>query len=358
LRPADGQTVVIVNPADCGSDALVVTAAGVRVVPLPDLITSDIRDQVARFQSALDRRVATHSGEERLVTARSLTEVLDWLWRTTTRPILEELGHTDVPAGHWPRIHWCPTWQLGFLPFHAAAAAKPVEGSAVLDRVISSYTPSLRILRFTTGRAAAPPEQRSLLVVSMPDTPGLPPLPGARREVADLTALSVPATVLDGDRATHDSVSRALLEHAWAHFACHAGQDLKRPSRSRLFLHDHARRPLTVLDVSRLRVAHGEFAFLSACATARGGADLPDEALHMGTGLQLAGYQHVIATLWQVKDTIAAEVSAQVYRRLRVHGAGLNPARTATALHTAIRGLRHRYRDDPILWASHIHIGP
>ncbi|WP_146778958.1 CHAT domain-containing protein [Actinomadura craniellae] len=357
LRPAPGQTVVMVNPADFGSCALVATDAGVRTVALPALTTGGVREHVETFHAAIDRRVRAADDRERRAAADTMTAVLDWLWHTTAEPILADLGHTRAPApgAPWPRVHWCPTWLLGFLPLHAAASRDT--GAAVLDRVASSYTISLRMLRAVTRRADPASPARSLLVVSLPDTPGLPPLPGARRESAHLAGLPVPATTLTGDRATRDAVRGALAGHPWAHFSCHAAQDPLNPSRGRIFLHDHKAAPFTVLDISRLRLEDARLAFLSACETARGGLRLPDEALHLGGALQLAGFQHVIATMWPVEDEVAAWMTARMYDRMHTAGA-LDPARAALALHEAARALRHRHPADPILWASHLHFGP
>ncbi len=336
LLPGPGQTAVLINPADFGSDAFVVTAAGVRVVPLPLLRTEDLRDRVAAFRRALaDRSRAT------------IDDVLDWLWRTTAEPVLDTL-----PDG--THVHWCPTAMLTFLPLHAAARHPSEPRRSVLDRVVSSYALSLRTLRYTSCRPDPPPERRSLLVVAMPDTPGLPALPGARREVATLAGLPIPTQVLAGSGAVRDAVSQAVPDHAWAHFACHAGQDLRDPSAGRLYLHDGH---LTVADLSQLRLDHAQFAYLSACDTARGGLRLPDEALHLGGALQLAGYQHVIATQWPISDRIAATMTERVYDQLRTAD-GLGPSRAASALHDAVRALRERYPQNPALWASYVHFGP
>jgi CHAT domain-containing protein len=336
LLPGPGQTAVLVNPADFGSDAFVVTAAGVRVVPLPLLRTDDVRDRVAAFRRALvDRSRAT------------IDDVLDWLWRTIAEPVLDTL-----PDG--THVHWCPTAMLTFLPLHAAARHPSELGRSVLDRVVSSYALSLRTLRHTSRRPDPPSGRRSLLVVAMPDTPGLPALPGARREAATLAGLPVRTQVLAGEGAVRASVSQAVLEHAWAHFACHAGQDLHDPSAGRLYLHDGQ---LTVADLSKLRLDDAQFAYLSACDTARGGLRLPDEALHLGGALQLAGYQHVIATQWPISDRIAATMTERVYARLRTAD-GLDLSRAAPALHDAVRALRERYPQNPALWASYVHFGP
>ncbi|MCF6477035.1 CHAT domain-containing protein, partial [Nonomuraea sp. MG754425] len=42
----------------------------------------------------------------------------------------------------------------------------------------------------------------------------------------------------------------------------------------------------------------------------------PDEAMHITTAFQLAGFQQVIGTLWPVNDTIAARVAEGVYAGL------------------------------------------
>ncbi|MFI7642299.1 CHAT domain-containing protein [Nonomuraea sp. NPDC049400] len=360
VRPADDQTIVLINPAELGSSAISITGASIQVIALPELRVDDLAGQVGHFHAAIGRRVRAGDAAERTRSAAMLREVLDWLWRAVARPVLDALGHTGPPGKgrEWPRIHWCPAGQLSFLPLHAATDRDGGPGASVLDRVVSSYIPSLRVLTYLRRRVPPPAEQRSLLIVSMPDTPGLPPLPGAYQESADLSSLGLPCRVLSGAEATFDSVRRALRQHAWVHFACHAGQDLRLPSRSRLFLSDHALRPLTVADVSRLGITYGELAFLSACETARGGQELPDEAIHLGGALMLAGYRHVIATLWKVKDAIAADVSAQVYRHLRAGEADLAPSRASVALHLATRALRERHPADPILWAPYVHMGP
>ncbi|KQC37199.1 hypothetical protein UK82_17350 [Frankia sp. ACN1ag] len=136
------------------------------------------------------------------------------------------------------------------------------------------------------------------------------------------------------------------------HFACHGQQDLDEPSRNAVLLHDE---PLTVLDVARLGAVDAELAFLSACATASGGATLPDEAIHLASSLQTAGFRHVIATLWPIYDAVAPQVGQDVYQALADAGQTRD---LAALLHQAVRRLRDR--DDsrsPLVWAPYVHIG-
>src|SRR5262249_46306364 len=129
-----------------------------------------------------------------------------------------------------------------------------------------------------------------MVAVAMPHTPGQPDLPGAHLEVAQL-ARRFPGRVrvLTGPDATRDTVLAALRGAGQAHFACHGSAEMANPSASRLLLADHLTRPLTVLDVARLRLDDAELAFLSACETARPGTRLTDEAIHLTSAFQLAG---------------------------------------------------------------------
>jgi CHAT domain-containing protein len=110
---------------------------------------------------------------------------------------------------------------------------------------------------------------------------------------------------------------------------------------------------LTVLDVTRLRLETAQLAFLSACSTAQPGRRLPDEAIHLASAFQLAGYRHVIGTLWPIDDQAAVAATEEIYRRLAPPGEG----DLAGAVHAATRTLRARWSACPSVWASHIHAG-
>jgi CHAT domain-containing protein len=262
-------------------------------------------------------------------------------------------------------LWWCVSGLLSFLPLHAAghhhtrADATP---ATVMDRVISSYTPTLRALTHARRPRSAfdlGSDQRlnteRLVVVAMPHTPGASDLPGAQAEGVWLQRhFPGQVTIFAGEQATRDKVLAALPARRWAHFACHGASDLANPSAGRLLLTDHQQRPLTVADVARLRLDDARLAFLSACSTARPGGQLTDEAIHLASAFQLAGYRHVIATLWPIGDQHAVNISADIYTTLAVTG----EHDAATAVHTAVRQMRQRWGwDSPSVWASHVHAG-
>jgi CHAT domain-containing protein len=148
-------------------------------------------------------------------------------------------------------------------------------------------------------------------------------------------------------------VTTALPRCPWAHFACHAASELDSPSASYLLLHDHRARPLTVVDVSRLRLDRAELAFLSACSTALPGAQLADEGIHLASAFQLAGYRYVVATLWPIDDLAAVGVATEIYESLATGGTARD---SAEALHAASRRLRNSV-PNPSTWAAHTHSG-
>ena len=348
LPAAASGAVVTVNVSDLRCDALVLTADRVRVVPLPELGTEELDTRVRTFLEALDL-VGAGDLAESMGAQAALRQTLGWLWDVLAEPVLDELGHTATPAAGspWPRVWWSPTGPLNFLPLHAAGRYQAQDGRVVLDRVVSSYTPTIRALLHARSRPVA--AQRRLLSVAMSRTPGQAPLPATLAEAEALVRRLGGEHPLVDAAATRGNVGSALASASWAHFACHAHSDPASPSNSHLLLHD---RPMSVTEVSRLRLEHAELAYLSACSTARGSAKLADEAIHIASAFQLAGYRHVIGALWSVDDTTAAGVAEGFYRRLTD---GTSPA---DALHAVIRSMRDEQPLTPSQWAAYVHAGP
>jgi len=126
---------------------------------------------------------------------------------------------------------------------------------------------------------------------------------------------------------------------------------------SRLLLNDSDVAPLTVSDVAALRLTAGP-AYLSACDTSLTSPSLTDEAIHITGAFHLAGYQHVIGSLWPVSDSTACSVAVDVYGHLTRNGTTPpDTTATAVALHQATRRLRARHPELPMLWAPHTHTG-
>ncbi|WP_410609441.1 CHAT domain-containing protein [Amycolatopsis sp. lyj-109] len=333
--------VVLINVSELRADAVIVRPSGVTALPLPGVTPGEVAARAAAFGAALAASI--RPGTDEAAAQHTIADVLAWLWDHIAGPVLAHLGHTGPPAGAWPRVRWSPVGRLALLPLHAAGRFP--DGPAVLDRVVSSYTPTLRALRHAWERA--PRAGGDLLVVSIGDAPGAAVLRGVDREAADI-ANRTTATKLSGAAATVDAVRAALLTHTSAHFACHAVSDPGDPSAGHLLLHDG---PLSVLDVSGLDLSGVRLAVLSACETSLGAPRIPDEGLHLVSAFQLAGYPQVVGTLWRVNDRVARLVAVDLHEGV---AAGQD---VADALHHAVRRCRDRFPRTPSLWAAYLHSG-
>ncbi|MFI6079272.1 CHAT domain-containing protein [Actinoplanes sp. NPDC051343] len=308
----------------------------------------------AAAKRSIDAAQALEAAHQRV--DEVLTELQVWMWDRIAEPVLEELGYTSTPDGvtaSWPRVWWCPTGPLTVLPLHSAGHHGRPGGRTVLDRVVSSYTPTLRALLEARRENPLPGDDR-LLLVDVPDLPGLAPLDNADERAALLD--SFPGgrlTVLDSSRATRQAVRDELPRHRWVHFSCHGDQDLNEPTHGGLRLRDGA---LTIADIAADRF-RGDFAGLSACKTAVGGKDLPDEAITLAAALHYTGYRHVLAALWSVDNKASAEVFSSLYRVIAADGL-LEPDRAPTALHDVVRAMRDRRPEWPHRWTPFTHIGP
>ncbi|GAA3883405.1 CHAT domain-containing protein [Streptomyces sedi] len=354
---ADG-TVVVVNTSFLRCDAFVVTRDRVRTVPLPNLSLEDadgIRARTERLLAAL-----SSAGSSPHEANRVLKSTLEWLRETVVEPVLTVMRSAGQESG---RLWWCPTGLLALLPLHAVGD--------VPEKYVCSYATTLRSLtdaRRRAGggrsgggdRAADSGDGGGILVVDQADVPGLRQLPFARKEALRLVAQVKERRLLAGTTIDQRAILTALPHHSCLHFAGHARHDPASPARSGLFCHRDGRPALvTVEDIARLRLGAAKLAFLSACETARGPERLPDEALHLAGALQLAGFAHIVAAQWVAEDTAAQELTSHFYAELRSPDTAdrLQPARSAYALHAAVRHIRQRFAD-PLLWAAYVHIGP
>jgi hypothetical protein len=349
--------VVLVNVAESRCDAFILSPPELTVVPLPDLTRERTAANAAAFLrtvddlgEAQDARDEPRQAEYR----KDLAGILAWMWDAIAGPVLEVLGlNGPVSRKPVPHICWIPAGPLSFLPLHAAGAG----GESVMDHVVSSYAPTVRALGYAQRRG---PEKRTILVVAPEndlDAAERPAaasgLAGFEKEVMDLRSFS--PDLLMGANARPDKVMKALSDAGIVHFACHGYQDLAHPEAGQLRLHDGT---LGVLELGRLQLTEASLAFLSACQTAVGGHQVEDESVHLAAAFSLAGFRHVIGTLWPINSYIAAQVAAGFYAGIRKRDGTLAAGRAACSLHAAIGEIRMRHPDKPDLWASHIHLGP
>ncbi|MGW5311212.1 CHAT domain-containing protein [Nocardia thailandica] len=335
--------IVVVNLSSYRCDAIVVGADGVELVELPDLVESDMDRRAAQYHSTL--AVIADPGTSPTLRRESENHVADthsWLWKVLAEPVLHRLP-PGSDSGELPRVTWLTTGSSAFLPVHAAVDDN---GVGVLDRVISSYTPTLQARQ--SGRTA-PPTGEHVHAVVLSTAAGDPDLLPAATTEAYAVAGRHGVEPLDCAECAPQAVLAAISACTHVHIALHAVADLDDPGRSGFLLPDGL---LTVAALAAHSNSAAVFAYLSACETTVTSVALSDEAVHLTSAFQLIGFRAVIGTLWAVTDRVAAVAARRFYRELDD-----TPADVALATHRTISWLRTRYSGAPSAWAAFHHSG-
>ncbi|CAE6426364.1 unnamed protein product [Rhizoctonia solani] len=284
-------------------------------------------------------------------------KVLGLLWSSIAKPVLDFLGFLETcPTQPLPRLTWCTTGQLSMLPLHAAGFYDRPR-SKVSDFVVSSYTPTLSALLSALSSPSIPHSRLLAIGQENSSRHGLSLLPGTRKELAFIQTHAKEPVILskiNGSYATCELVLEAMEHSDWVHLACHAKQDADKPTESGFFLADGV---LTLDRIIQRSFKDKGLAFLSACQTAKGDENLADEAVHLASGMLLAGYRSVIATMWSVSDADAPDINNEVYKRLLKDGK-LDYRESARALHDSVNMLRECVGEKNFTrWVPYIHIG-
>ncbi|KAF7506157.1 hypothetical protein GJ744_012221 [Endocarpon pusillum] len=329
---AERGPIVVISVSVYRCDALIVEASGLRSLSLPHL---DCRDLNYRARTMEDF---------------GAPEVLEWLWESVAQPVLDALGFTQLPSDNcWPRMWWIPTGPLSKFPLHAAGHHADNSVETVLDRVISSYSSSIRAIihgrRQQSSSETTVSASAKALLIAIEHTPGSSRLPFAKREVEMLKDLcpSMALQPTECGRRKQDVMSH--LAHCKVfHFAGHGYTDRDDPLKSHLLLENGKSDALTVADILRLNCGeHSPFlAYLSACETGRVKDEyFEDENIHLISAYQLAGYRHVIGTMWEVEDEMCVEIARITYESIR--DLGMTDESVCWGLHKAVRKLRDRW---------------
>jgi CHAT domain-containing protein len=222
-----------------------------------------------------------------------------------------------------------------------------------MDIAVSSYTPTLESLLKPSMCAVPGGVDPNVLVVSQPETPGQSSIPGTEREAAIIQSIfPQTTTVLNRDKGTIGAVLEGMKTHDWVHLACHGIQD----SLDSAFALEDGKLKLSTLMTQSLPRA--EIAFLSACQTASGDEELPEEAVHLAAGMLNVGYKSVIGTMWSIGDMQATRVAEKFYEVMKKQLAAGGELRPAYALHEATQYLRKSDGVSELLrWIPFIHFG-
>jgi CHAT domain-containing protein len=262
-----------------------------------------------------------------------------------------------VPAG--------PLWTLPF------EALRDRNGKFLVERKIVSYIPSLTVWSELEKNDAKQKAQEAFFGIGNPKVDELTratvrselgPLPEAELEVKTISKLfdGERSEVLIGANAVEERVKEDSPGYRVLHFATHARIDDHNPMYSHIVLArgrggDEEDGLLEAWEMMQLDL-HADLAVLSACDTARGGADAGEGVIGMTWALFAAGCRSTLASEWKVPSAPTADLMIAFYEAwLHEHGAKFGKA---SALRTArLKMLRDPARSHPYYWAAFVLVG-
>ncbi|KAF8132951.1 TPR-like protein [Boletus edulis] len=311
-RAASGGPVIIVNASQYSCDALVILLDRDPVhIPL-QIAQASVRNLSEELHASTERA-------KKVDVTRELGSLLRNLWDQVVSPIMDFLL-TTLPLQS--RIWWCPTADFSVLPLHAAGPYRKGERN-LSDLYISSYTPTLSAL--IRARRPAPS-----------NTSG-----GGKRFVAIGQANAIGQVELHSVGTELANIGQRIIEELyrteWVHLACHGLPNRTRPFESAFALRDGH---FTIERIMRCEPENPQFAYLSACHTTVGDEESPDEAIHLASAMQFAGFRSVIGTMWAVDDAETDKITSTFYKHMVDESGCLDHTRAASALNKTMKSVR------------------
>ncbi|KAI0088457.1 CHAT domain-containing protein [Irpex rosettiformis] len=354
--------VVVLNVHALRCDALILCHPGeVKHVPLPSFTYNRATELHSDLWSVLKARKLRDRGQNLPGSGRSkndpMFQVLGDLWKLVVKPIMDVIS-TLVTL---PHVTWCPTGPLSFLPLHAAGIYRPNQAvETVMDVAVSSYTPTIESLlrkRQVQTSSATNDYPRSLVVSQPARTRGFNHIPQTTKEgriVASFTGVST--DILHDSAGTVAAVLEGMETHDWVHLACHGVQRQGDPINSCFVLYDGN---LTLSMLMTKHLPNADLAVLSACQTASGDENLPEEAVHLAAGMLNIGYKSVVGTMWSISDRSGPIVMAKFYEVMAEKvKEGVKELQPAYALHEATKALRKECGVTNFIdWVPFVHFG-
>ncbi|KAJ5681136.1 hypothetical protein N7536_012275 [Penicillium majusculum] len=318
--------IIVVNTTCVIAHALILTSSEIGNLRLESMV-SHAAPQFRQHLARCAMEPGARDLESDLPSEAEDKELLSWLWYTCVKPVLEMLtSHGDISIGEEKsRVWWMGVGAASGLPFHAAGDYS----NGTID------------------------ENENCLDL--------------RREAeAILSKVDETLHVKELTNPSADDVLAELQNYELVHFACHGYSDPGDPAESHLLLQKHSDSGPVVdkLTVSKLldcqAMSGSWIAYLSACSTAEiRDMNLRDEALHITSGFLIAGFSHVIGSLWPAEDDVCVHMAAYFYEALvarRATATDSNRAVAEAVLDATLR-IRRQYCHSPLSWALYTHVG-
>jgi len=346
--------VIIFNISRYGSDALILRhQLPTLTIPLSGMQYQSVVQMSRQLSQALN---SARDGRGLRFLDQVLHDLCKRLWLGGIGTAVKKACYGWNGPG-LPRCWLVPTGLLSLLPIHCAGIYEAGHSVGIQDIVIPSYTPTLSALLVSSRRLCRTQKGErktaNMLAVGVTEVPRFRPLLSATKEINIIARLPIEdrLTLRTDKAATSARIQEDLLTHSWLHCCTHGSWNAASPLNSAFQLSDG---PLRLATIMNLHI-NGGFAFLSACHTARLSAILPDESMHLAAGLQIAGFQGVLGTVWGMADRDGPALTEMFYERLLRDGRPLDPRNAAEALHHCIKQLQGRI---PLCrWGAFVHFG-
>jgi CHAT domain-containing protein len=241
-------------------------------------------------------------------------------WRQLYDALVEPV-RGDLPRTRGALLTIIPHGVLGNVSFAALPAR---DGRYLLEDYAIHYAPAGAVLQATAGMRRSDARTGAALLVADPAAvrrsplePPLPPLPGARQEIARIADL-IPRrrlTRLQGADATESRVTAAAPGKTIVHFATHAIVRDEAPNESYLAFSPEtgaANGLLTAREVYGLRL-NADLVVLSACRSG-GGRVTGDGVATFARAFFYAGTPSLVLSLWDVADAPSSRLLPAFYR--------------------------------------------
>ena len=391
MQAAKGRVIVVINVTSLRADAFIITARSVNVLKLRTVSFANTITHIRNFRKRVLEAKADRQN-------RLMRESLTWLWDHVVSPVLQHMQLTPPESNRRrPRISWICTGAMSNAPVHAATNYRIRDRqSTALRFCLPAHASTIKMIASTqddTTNSDVQDPAVKILGVKMATTPGKKqPLQGLDQEFAAAKG-NLPAglTATELPQPSADQVVSALPDSNIVHFACHGESHPNNPSKSCLLFqkslkadsmaqiprvspeneaysehYNPVRDELSVATISRLHLPEAHLAVLSACTSAVNEAvPLADEALHIASMMQVAGYKHVIGTLWEDKNQACIDFAECFYKKLFTFDEDSADSRSNVSWREkiprayvhAVEVLQDKYWMAPLTWASFVHFG-
>lgn len=331
MREAAAHGPIVILNVSSRCDALIMERTDIRVVELHHVSRNEILKRARHLQSL---------------------ETLGWLWNVVVKPVLDALEFTEPPSDDsWPHVWWIPTGPLAGFPLHAAGHHIQRDSSTTLDRVVSSYSSSIKTIihhRHESSPQIPADGSGDIVLVAMQNTPEQKSLQHTRDEISAVqTICESMGLACINPKPNLEAVLSALETCMIFHFAGHGAINEKSPLASLLLLEDWKQDPLTIANLLETNLSSKSpfLAYLSACGTGQiRDKKSIDESIHLTGAFQLAGFRHVVGTLWEVDDELCVRMARLMYQFLQ--DCGISDESVSYGLHHATRELRDSWMQE------------